>query len=49
VLNIPLPEIILYQPRVCALVDEGKAARMANLVTILFTSVRIEADCIGWP
>jgi hypothetical protein len=21
----------------------------ANLVTILFTSVRIEADCAGWP
>jgi hypothetical protein len=22
---------------------------MTNLVTILFTSVRIEADCAGWP
>ena len=21
----------------------------ANLVTVLFTSVRIEADCIVWP
>jgi hypothetical protein len=24
-------------------------SELSNHVTILFTSVRIEADCVGWP
>jgi putative transposase len=27
----------------------GLMATVSNLVTIVFTSVRIEADCVGWP
>jgi hypothetical protein len=30
VLNIPMPEIILNQPRICALVGQGEAARLGH-------------------
>ena len=34
VLNIPVPQIALYQPRVCPLVGQSKAARMAQHVRV---------------
>jgi hypothetical protein len=33
-LNIAVPQIVLDQPRVCALVGQGKAARMAQHVRV---------------
>ena len=31
-LNVPVPQVVLDQPRVCALISEGKAAGMAQHV-----------------
>jgi hypothetical protein len=36
-------------PNLSATHTGGLKVNLANLVTVLFTSVRIEADCIGWP
>jgi hypothetical protein len=34
VLNVPVPQVVLYQARVRALVSEGEAARMAQHVGV---------------
>src|SRR5216684_1023279 len=34
VLNIPMPHIVLYQPRIGALVGQGEAARVAQHVRV---------------